>query len=185
MWALNLNWFSFVAAVFFFTVRSVQLHTSTLLLPSSSIFPADRKALVTQITTCYNKGMQKNTSEHTLHCNLKQVSYRSTRPNWVYNLHILIKIGQKKIEKKVQFWFLLWCSSNNMKTAYMSVAVDCLHPFMTQFGPALIYNVASGHWSLSISETNLFLFFNITIIISLTCRLISLSNERTGVTQLD
>uniref|UniRef100_A0AAZ1XAR5 Unique cartilage matrix-associated protein n=1 Tax=Oreochromis aureus TaxID=47969 RepID=A0AAZ1XAR5_OREAU len=47
------------AAVFFCTVRSVQLHASALLLPISSIFPADRKALVTQITTCYNKAEQR------------------------------------------------------------------------------------------------------------------------------
>lgn len=26
-----------------------------------------------------------------------------------------------------------------MKTAYMSVAVDCLHPFMTQFGPTFVF----------------------------------------------
>ncbi len=64
----------------------------------------DRKATVTQITTCYNQGMQNTISEHTTHRTLKQMNYSSRRPHRVPLLsdknrkqrlsHRLTKIGQ-------------------------------------------------------------------------------------------
>ncbi len=65
----------------------------------------DRKATVTQITTCYNQGVQNAISERTTRRTLKQMSYSSRRPhrcrscqlrtgNGEYNSHRLTKIGQ-------------------------------------------------------------------------------------------
>ncbi len=43
----------------------------------------DRKAIVTQINTCYNYGMQNNISEHTTRRTLKQMGYSSRRTHRV------------------------------------------------------------------------------------------------------
>ncbi len=45
----------------------------------------DRKATVTQITTCYNQGMQNTISKHTTHRTLKQMGYSSRRPHRVFH----------------------------------------------------------------------------------------------------
>ncbi len=42
-----------------------------------------RKATLTQITTCYNQGMQNTISERTTRRNLKQMGYSSRRPHRV------------------------------------------------------------------------------------------------------
>ncbi len=74
---------------------------------------ADRKATVTQITTCYNRGTQKSISERTTRWTLKQMGYGSRRPrcsrrchscqlrtgNWGYSGHGLTKIRQYEIGK--------------------------------------------------------------------------------------
>ncbi len=70
----------------------------------------DSKATVTQITTCYNQGMQNTISECTTRRTLKQMGYSSRRPHRVPLLSAknrkrrlqfdrLTKIGQWKIEK--------------------------------------------------------------------------------------
>jgi len=46
------------------------------------LVPADRKATVTQITTCYNQ-LQKSISERTTSRTLRQMGYSSRRPHWV------------------------------------------------------------------------------------------------------
>ncbi len=43
----------------------------------------DRKAIVTQITTCYNQGIQNTISERTTRRTLKQMGYSSRRPHQV------------------------------------------------------------------------------------------------------
>ncbi len=43
----------------------------------------DRKATVTQITTCYNQGLQNTISERTTRQTLKQMDYSSRRPHRV------------------------------------------------------------------------------------------------------
>ncbi len=44
-------------------------------------FELIKKAMVTQITACYNRGMHKSISEHTTQPTLKQMSYSSRRPH--------------------------------------------------------------------------------------------------------
>ncbi|KAL1250643.1 hypothetical protein QQF64_018439, partial [Cirrhinus molitorella] len=43
----------------------------------------DRKATVTQITTCYNRGMQKSVTECTMCRTLRRMGYSSRRPHRV------------------------------------------------------------------------------------------------------
>ncbi len=43
----------------------------------------DRKATVTQIITCYNRGMQNIISERTTRRTLKQMGYSNSRPHRV------------------------------------------------------------------------------------------------------
>ncbi|KAK0143178.1 Transposable element Tcb2 transposase [Merluccius polli] len=47
------------------------------------LFRADRKATVTQITTRYNRGMQKSISERTTRLTLRRMGYSSRRPHRV------------------------------------------------------------------------------------------------------
>ncbi len=63
----------------------------------------DRKATVTEMTTCYNQGMQNNISERTTRQTLKQMGYSSRRPhrscqlrtgNGGYNSNRLTEIEQ-------------------------------------------------------------------------------------------
>ncbi len=56
-----------------------------------------RKATVTQITTCYNQGMQNTISEHTTHRTLKQMGSSSRRP------HRVPLLSDKNRERRLQF----------------------------------------------------------------------------------
>ncbi len=57
----------------------------------------DRKATVTQITTCYNQGMQNTISERTTHRTLKQMGYSSRRP------HRVPLLSDKNRKRRLQF----------------------------------------------------------------------------------
>ncbi len=57
----------------------------------------DRKATVTQITTCYNQGMQNIISEHTTRQTLKQMVYSSRRP------HRVPLLSAKNRKRRLQF----------------------------------------------------------------------------------
>ncbi len=57
----------------------------------------DRKATVTQITPCYNQGMQNTISECTIHRTLKQMGYSSRRP------HRVPLLSAKNRKRRVQF----------------------------------------------------------------------------------
>lgn len=80
----------------------------------------DRKTTVIQIATHYSQGMQKGISESTTRWNLKQMSYSSSRPQWVKNRKLKLHFTQAhrntpKQNKNKQtnilwsdrFWFLL------------------------------------------------------------------------------
>ncbi len=57
----------------------------------------DRKETVTQITTCYNQGMQKTISEDTTHRTLKQMDYSGRRP------HQVLLMSAKNRTRRIQF----------------------------------------------------------------------------------
>ncbi len=57
----------------------------------------DRKATVTQITTCYNQGMQNSISERTTRRTLKQMGYSSRRP------HRVLLLSVKNRKQRLQF----------------------------------------------------------------------------------
>ncbi len=57
----------------------------------------DRKTTVTQITTCYNQGMQNTISEHTTHRTLKQMGSSSRRP------HRAPLLSAKNSTRRLQF----------------------------------------------------------------------------------
>ncbi len=57
----------------------------------------DRKAIVTQITTRYNQGMQNTISERTTHRTLKQMGYKSRRP------HRVPLLSAKNRKRSLQF----------------------------------------------------------------------------------
>ncbi len=57
----------------------------------------DRKATVTQITTCYNQGMQNTISECTILWTLKQMGYSSIRP------HLVLLLSAKNRKRRQQF----------------------------------------------------------------------------------
>ncbi len=57
----------------------------------------DRKATVTQISTCYNQGMQNTISEHTTCRTLKQMGYSSRRP------HRVPLLSAKNRKRRLQF----------------------------------------------------------------------------------
>ncbi len=57
----------------------------------------DRKATVTQITTCYNQGMQNTISEHTTRRTLKQMGSSSRRP------HRVLLLSAKNRKQRLQF----------------------------------------------------------------------------------
>ncbi len=57
----------------------------------------DRKATVTQITTCYNQGMQNTISERTTRRTLKQMGYSSRRP------HRVTLLSAKNRKRRIQF----------------------------------------------------------------------------------
>ncbi len=57
----------------------------------------DIKATVTQITTCYNQGMQNTISERTTHQTLKQMGYSSRRP------HRVPLLSAKNRKRRLQF----------------------------------------------------------------------------------
>ncbi len=57
----------------------------------------DRKATVTQITTCYNQGMQNTISEHTTRWILKQMGYSSRRP------YRVLLLSAKNRKRRLQF----------------------------------------------------------------------------------
>ncbi len=57
----------------------------------------DRKASVTQITTCYNQGMQNTISEHTTRRTLKQMGSSSRRP------HRVPLLSAKNRKRRLQF----------------------------------------------------------------------------------
>uniref|UniRef100_A0AAR2IXT2 Transposase Tc1-like domain-containing protein n=1 Tax=Pygocentrus nattereri TaxID=42514 RepID=A0AAR2IXT2_PYGNA len=61
------------------------------------LVPDDRKATVTQITTCYNQGMQNTISECTTCRTLKKMGYSSRRPHWV----LLLSAKNRKL--RLQF----------------------------------------------------------------------------------
>ncbi len=57
----------------------------------------DRKATVTQISTCYNQCMQNTISEHTTRRTLKQMGYSSRRP------HQVLLLSAKNRKRRLQF----------------------------------------------------------------------------------
>ncbi len=57
----------------------------------------DRKATVTQITTCYNQGMQNTISERTTRRTLKQMGYSSRRP------YRVLLLSAKNRKRRLQF----------------------------------------------------------------------------------
>ncbi len=57
----------------------------------------DRKATVTQITTCYNQGMQNTISESTTRRTLKQMEYRSRR------LHRVPFLSARNRKQRLEF----------------------------------------------------------------------------------
>ncbi len=57
----------------------------------------DRKATVTQITTCYNQGMQNTISKRTICRTLKQMGYSSRRP------HRVLLLSAKNRKWRLQF----------------------------------------------------------------------------------
>ncbi len=57
----------------------------------------DRKTTVTQITTCYNQGMQNTISERTRRRTLKQMGYSSRRP------HQVPLLSAKNRKRRLQF----------------------------------------------------------------------------------
>ena len=58
---------------------------------------ADRKTTITQITTCYNRGMQKNISEHTTRWTWRWMGYSSRRP------HRMPVLSAKNRKLRLQF----------------------------------------------------------------------------------
>ncbi|KAL1255673.1 hypothetical protein QQF64_013734, partial [Cirrhinus molitorella] len=58
---------------------------------------ADRKATVTQITTRYNRGMQKSISERTTRQTLRRMGYSSRRP------HMVPLLSAKNRKLRLQF----------------------------------------------------------------------------------
>jgi len=71
------------------------------------LIQADRRATLTEITTCYNRGMQKSICKATARTTLRWMDYNSRRPHWVplqigkrgYSLKELTKIGLLKTRK--------------------------------------------------------------------------------------
>ncbi len=61
------------------------------------LFRDDRKATVTQITTCYYQGMQNTISESTTRRTLKQMIYSSRRP------HRVPLLSAKNRKRRLQF----------------------------------------------------------------------------------
>ncbi len=57
----------------------------------------DRKATITQITTCYNQGMQNTISERTTRRTLKQMGSSSRRP------HRVLLLSAKNRKRRLQF----------------------------------------------------------------------------------
>ncbi len=57
----------------------------------------DRKATVTQITTCYNQGMQNTISERTTRRTLKKMGYSRRRP------HRVLLLSTKNRKRRLQF----------------------------------------------------------------------------------
>ncbi len=57
----------------------------------------DRKATLTQITTCYNQDMQNTISERTTHRTLKQMDYSSRRS------HRVPLLSAKNRKQRLQF----------------------------------------------------------------------------------
>jgi len=47
------------------------------------LIQADRRATLTEMTTCYNRGMQQSICEATTHTTFRRMGYNSTRPHWV------------------------------------------------------------------------------------------------------
>ncbi len=64
----------------------------------------DRKATVTQITTCYNQGMQNTISEHTTHRTLNQMGYSSRRPHRVPLLSAENRKQRRQFTQANQNW---------------------------------------------------------------------------------
>ena len=62
---------------------------------------ADRKATVTQITTRYNRGMQKSISERTTRRTLRRMGYSSRRPHRVPLLSYLLMATSSRITRHV------------------------------------------------------------------------------------
>ncbi len=62
----------------------------------------DRKATVTQITTCYNQGMQNILSERTTRRTLKQMGSSSRRPgDTEATIHTRsLKLDKRRLEKR-------------------------------------------------------------------------------------
>ncbi len=57
----------------------------------------DKKAMVSQIITRYNQGMQNTISERTTRQTLKQMGYRSRRP------HLVPLLSAKNRKQRLQF----------------------------------------------------------------------------------
>ncbi len=78
----------------------------------------DRKATVTQITTCYNQGMQNTISEHTTRRTLKQMGSSSRRPHRVplrsvNNRKRRIQFAQAHQNWTIEDWKNIACSDES------------------------------------------------------------------------
>ena len=69
----------------------------------------DTKATVTQITTCYNQGMQNTISERTIRRTLKQMGHSSRKPHRVplmadENRKLRLQFTQAHQNLTVKYW---------------------------------------------------------------------------------
>ncbi len=71
----------------------------------------DRKTTVTQITTCYNQGMQNTISERITRRTLKQMSYSSRRPHRVLFLSAKNKTQRIQFTQDHQNWTIQDCKN--------------------------------------------------------------------------
>uniref|UniRef100_A0A9J8DCM4 Transposase Tc1-like domain-containing protein n=1 Tax=Cyprinus carpio carpio TaxID=630221 RepID=A0A9J8DCM4_CYPCA len=77
----------------------------------------ERKATVTQITTCYNQGMQNTISERTTCRTLKQMGYSSRRPHRVPLLSAKNRKQRLQFEQAQQNWTIKHWKKRSDKSA--------------------------------------------------------------------
>lgn len=84
--------------------------------------PEVRKATVTQITTCYNQGMQKSISECTTHQTLKWIptaALCATPVSWELQTEAAVTLGSPKVHsrrKMVHIYCNIWMAGSDSET---------------------------------------------------------------------